>query len=87
MANTGERQPLLDQKIDPRTDITAEGKARDELLDRHTTCVILFFFFREGVFKPLASLQMGIRRSTGCDGHDDGVSPSHVLPLDLLLVL
>jgi hypothetical protein len=48
MANTGERQPLLDQKIDPRTDITAEGKARDELLDRHTTCVILFFFFQRG---------------------------------------
>jgi hypothetical protein len=32
-----EREALLDRKEDARTSISAEGKARDELLDKHSS--------------------------------------------------
>jgi hypothetical protein len=40
MSVQGERQTLLDKKVDARTNITAEGKAKDELLDQHGSYVL-----------------------------------------------
>lgn len=41
MPNTsnGERQALLQKKVDSRAVISAEGKAKDELLDQHGSSV------------------------------------------------
>jgi hypothetical protein len=46
MPNTsnGERQALLQKKVDSRAAISAEGKAKDELLDQHGSSVLHFSF-------------------------------------------
>jgi Delta24(24(1))-sterol reductase len=46
MSVQGERQALLDKKSDARTNITAEGKAKDELLDQHGSYVCSPFVLR-----------------------------------------
>jgi hypothetical protein len=64
--------------------VTDEGRKTDKFLDSHNRSV-LGFYLQKLIYDVVS--KVGVRRSVGGHSHDDRFPDSHVLSVDMPLVL